>query len=128
MKLSAIFTVLAVLLLGWFVFNQFVPLNGLANLSDKEFQKQITANHNAVLIDVREPNEYKSGYIPGAINIPLSQLRTRIGEIPKDKQVYLYCRSGNRSRQAAKILTQEGHKELAHLQGGITAWSGKIKK
>ncbi|MEX2459692.1 MAG: rhodanese-like domain-containing protein [Paenibacillaceae bacterium] len=81
-----------------------------------------------MLVDVREPNEYKGGFIPNALNIPLSQIKGRIGEFTKDKEVYLYCRSGMRSKQAARILHKNGISNLANLQGGISAWNGKITK
>ncbi|WP_038175195.1 rhodanese-like domain-containing protein, partial [Treponema pedis] len=52
---------------------------------------------NACIIDVREPHEFEAGHIVNAINIPLSQFRERVKEIPKDKPVYLHCRSSQRS-------------------------------
>jgi rhodanese-related sulfurtransferase len=51
-----------------------------------------------------------------------------LSEIPKDKSVYLYCRSGMRSKQAARILQKNGFHEIAHLQGGMMSWKGKITK
>jgi rhodanese-related sulfurtransferase len=69
-----------------------------------------------------------SQHIPGAKNIPLSQLKQRLGEIPTDRDILLYCRSGMRSKSAANILTKNGHTKLNHLQGGIGAWTGKIAK
>jgi rhodanese-related sulfurtransferase len=102
--------------------------NGLKNLDAVEFKKEIIEGTDLLIIDVREVHEYKAGYIPGAINVPLSQLNQRINEIPKDKDIYLYCQSGNRSKQAAKILLKEGFSNLTHLQGGIMSWNGKVSK
>lgn len=77
-----------------------------------------------ILVDVRTPEEYASGYIPTAINIPLSE----IGENPptddRDALIILYCRSGNRSGQAESILEGLGYTNV-HNFGGIIDWSGK---
>lgn len=81
-----------------------------------------------LLIDVREPGEFKGGFIAGAQNMPLSQLPGSLTKIPKDQPVLLYCRSGMRSKSAAKMLLKNGHKELAHLQGGLGAWNGKLSR
>ncbi|WP_339316679.1 rhodanese-like domain-containing protein [Paenibacillus sp. FSL R10-2734] len=93
-----------------------------------EFRSEMQQSKNKLLIDVREPEEYKSGFIPGAKNIPLSQLEQRLGDIPKDRDVLLYCRSGMRSKNAARILGKHGYTRLAHLQGGISSWDGKLSR
>lgn len=93
-----------------------------------EFRSEMEQSKNRLLIDVREPDEYKSGFIPGAKNIPLSQLEKRLGEIPKDRDVLLYCRSGMRSKSAARILSKQGYARLAHLQGGVSSWNGKLSR
>ncbi len=71
-----------------------------------------------LLIDVRTPAEFQSGAIPGAINIPVDTITQHLDQIPQDQPVVLYCRSGNRSNQAAKKLAKEGYDELFDL-GGI---------
>lgn len=128
MDSTMIFNILLYVLLGWFIYSRFAPIKGLKNLPESEFAAQLGKNPKKILIDVREPHEFKSGYIPGAANIPLSQLKSRAGEIPKDRDVFLYCRSGMRSKQAAKILAKAGHRNLSHLQGGMMAWRGQTKK
>ncbi len=72
-----------------------------------------------LLIDVREPAEFKHRHVPNAINIPLSQLRDRLDEIPKDEPVYLYCLSGLRAYLAERILIQGGWENLVNVTGGI---------
>lgn len=79
-----------------------------------------SADH--VLIDVRTPGEFNGGYIDGAMNIAVETLSSRISEIPTGKPVVVYCRSGNRSAQAADILTQAGFTEVYDL-GGIIDWT-----
>src|SRR5262249_20571444 len=101
---------------------------GLRILKDKDFQTELKAPGSRMLIDVREPGEYKCGFIAGAKNIPLSQLNRRLDELPKDKDLFLYCRSGMRSKSAARILRKNGYGRLTHLQGGILGWSGDLKR
>ncbi|WP_313641859.1 rhodanese-like domain-containing protein [Paenibacillus sp.] len=97
-------------------------------LKSAEFRSEMGQSKNKLLIDVREPVEYKSGFIPGAKNIPLSQLEQRLAEIPKDRDVLLYCRSGMRSKSATRILGKHGYTRLAHLQGGVSSWDGKLSR
>lgn len=75
-----------------------------------------------IFIDVRTPEEYAESHIKGSTLIPLQQLEQRIAELPKDKQVYLYCHSGRRSVVAANILTKAGYSNIENIEGGITAW------
>lgn len=74
------------------------------------------------LVDVRTPEEFSGGYIPGAININLQELQQKLSRIPTDKPVIVYCRSGNRSAFAANILKQAGYTEVYDL-GGIIDWA-----
>lgn len=73
------------------------------------------------LVDVRTPEEFASGHLPDAINIPLQELSGRLGEIAANEPVVLYCRSGNRSGQAAQLLAGAGYTQILDL-GGIIAW------
>ncbi|MCX6362463.1 MAG: rhodanese-like domain-containing protein, partial [Armatimonadetes bacterium] len=79
------------------------------------------ADDSAVLLDVREPGEWAQGRIPGAIHIPLGQLRGRLGELPKDKPLLVYCRSGQRSYYACRILNQNGF-ETRNMTGAYLTW------
>lgn len=81
----------------------------------------------AQLIDVREPNEFESGHILGARNIPLSQMKIRLKEIRKDKPVYLYCQGSMRSGRAAQLLYRKGYRDLYLLKNGFKKWTGRIK-
>lgn len=73
--------------------------------------------NNACIIDVREEGEYEHSHLINAINIPLSQLRDRIDEVPKDRPVYLHCRSGQRSYNACLILQANGYDNVFNIQG-----------
>ncbi len=73
------------------------------------------------LLDVRTPEEFAEGHIPGAINIPLQQLAQRMAEIPRDVPVVAYCRSGRRVEQALPLLRKNGH-AVTELQGSMQAW------
>jgi rhodanese-related sulfurtransferase len=73
-------------------------------------------------IDVREVEEYAQARIPGASLLPLSEFMARYGEIPQDRPVVLYCRTGNRSWQAAAWLASLGYDQVLNLDGGIVRW------
>lgn len=107
---------------------QMIPMKGLKNLSGEEVRELLKKPKDCTFIDVREVHEYKSGHIKGFKNIPLSQLSQRISEIDGNKQIVLTCRSGNRSRTAAKILIKNKFTNLSHLKTGISGWSGSLTK
>lgn len=94
------------------LYKRLAPIKGLNQLAETDFRKNIEASKNRQLIDVREAHEYRNGHIVGAINIPLSQLSNRMGEISADKPVFLYYQSGVRSKQASKQLLKHGYPEV----------------
>lgn len=75
----------------------------------------------ATLLDIREPEEYARGHVPGAISLPQAELASRLEEIPREGTLYLICRSGTRSRRAAQFLHQRGI-AAANVRGGTEAW------
>ena len=76
----------------------------------------------ARLLDVRSPEEYARGHLPGALNIPVQELDRRVAEAgPTDGELVVYCRSGHRSSRAAEILRQHGFSKVHNL-GPMTAW------
>lgn len=87
------------------------------------FKKGIT-NPKIQLIDVRTPKEYEGGHIENATLIDYfsSNFKETLLTLDKEKPLYLYCRSGGRSRKAAKILAEMGFKEIYDLKGGYMAW------
>ena len=82
-----------------------------------------------ILLDVRTKAEYESGYIPGAINIPLGDIDEKVvSSLPdKEQMILVYCRSGNRSRQASDKLAKLGYKNIIEI-GGINSWKGDVVK
>ncbi len=93
-------------------------------LSIEDYQTQY-ANGNHVdhlLLDVREINEFTEGRIPGAVNLPMSQITQRLEEIPRDKPVVLVCRTGARSAQVATYLKQFGFEKIYNLREGTMGW------
>ena len=80
----------------------------------------------ALLVDVREPKEFDSGHVEGAVNIPLPKLRERLSELPRDREILVYCKAGQRSYYALRILAQHGFK-VRNLPGGFTTYSRSHK-
>ena len=78
----------------------------------------------AVLVDVRETDEFASGHIPGAINEPLSKIT--LTTLPKDKPIFLYCLRGSRSRRAMGLLKKMGYGNVKSI-GGISGYKGEIE-
>ena len=81
-----------------------------------------------VLVDVRQPDEYSKGHIPGSVLIPLAEIPTRLNELPVDKDVVVYCRSGHRSKAAALFISSRPYvaATVFNMEGGILAWNGHL--
>lgn len=87
---------------------------------------QLINREDAYILDVREADEYASGHLPEAKNIPTSKLAERIGELEKfkDKPIIVCCASGMRSNKACGELKKNGFEKLFNLSGGVDAWVG----
>jgi len=85
---------------------------------------QLINHKNALVLDVRQPDEYKAGHLLNAQLIPLGKLKERIGELMKyqDKPIVVVCRSGNRSGMACGTLAKQGFTQTYNLTGGMMAW------
>lgn len=108
------------------------PLNSQAQKSAElteisPIRAKLIVRNGALMVDVREKEEVaRLAYdVENIINIPLSELENLLSEIPKDKQLVIACRSGNRSRKAANILMANDYTDLVNLDGGILAWQSK---
>jgi rhodanese-related sulfurtransferase len=99
--------------------NLFGP--SVPSLKPAEVQEKLKNGRHPFLLDVREKQELRDGYISGAKLIPLGQLNKRMRELPKDREIVCVCRSGNRSRSAAKQLVAAGY-SASNMSGGMLAW------
>ena len=84
--------------------------------------EELASAEPPVVIDIRTPGEWGMGHLGGSVNLPLSQLQERIGEVPRDRRIAVHCAGGYRSSIAASLLRRRGFNELMELAGGITAW------
>lgn len=90
--------------------------------------KEYSTTDGAVLLDVRTPDEYRQGHIPGSKNVPLQSISKVAGVIDnKSTPIFVNCLSGARSRQAAAILKQMGYTNVKNI-GGISAYAGKVER
>lgn len=81
-------------------------------------------NPDTVFLDVREPNEWNLGHVPGAIHIPRGQLEGKVeGIVGRDRNIVVYCAGGSRSALAADTLQQLGYQQVASLAGGFRGWA-----
>ncbi len=83
---------------------------------------RLSAQPQPFLLDVRQPEEYRDGHIPGATLIPLGSLPGKLNQLPRDREIICVCRSGNRSHSATRQLKAAGLNAV-NLQGGMLAWA-----
>ncbi len=101
----------------------------MKNLSQEEWKEGIESGENLEILDVRTPDEFQEGHIPGAHNIDIYKgqgFLDEINNLDKSKEYFVYCRSGARSAQACALMQQQGIEKSYNLMGGITEWNGKI--
>lgn len=97
------------------------PLEGLRRIAPVDLRPLVERGEVEVL-DVRRPGEHEAEHIQGSRNVPLAQLKRRLGEVPEDRPVAVHCQGGLRSAIAASILAAHGHKDVLDLEGGFSAW------
>lgn len=104
-----------------------IPSN-YATTSIQEAVEQYQNDPQAILLDVRTYQEYQEGHIPGAINISNENIQAGTYELrgSKDQSIYVYCRSGNRSKQAAQVLINDGFTNVIEC-GGIIDYQGELE-
>lgn len=101
--------------------------DGYRKISAEEAADMMEKERDYIILDVRTYKEFESGHIPGAICVPNESISDKdIFELPdKNQLIMVYCRSGNRSRQAAEKLVNKGYTNIVEF-GGINSWKGKI--
>ncbi|MDO6519302.1 rhodanese-like domain-containing protein [Zobellia uliginosa] len=102
----------------------------MMNLSQEDWEEQLEKDDNALILDVRTPEEVEEGYIPNSINIDFylgQDFLNEIEKLDKSKNYYVYCRSGNRSGQACAIMNSVGIENTYNLEGGFMNWNGAVE-
>ncbi len=102
---------------------QGLPSSHIEAISAGDLHEMIDGKSNFILLDVRAPLEFEDSHIEGAVNIQVSDLRTRYAELEKEKPVVVMCSSGNRSSLGASILKQHGFRHVMNLAGGMSGYS-----
>lgn len=94
------------------------------SISQSDLAGRIDSQDAPLVLDVRTESEFDSGHIPGALNIPQSELPRRIGELGAtgDREIVVYCERGGRATKAAAELRKAGYSKVLHLQGDMHAW------
>jgi len=95
--------------------------------STEEVLQRLKNKDDIEIVDVREPEEWEAGRIPGVKHIPLGEIPIRLNEIDPKKETILVCRSGNRSGKAAEFLTQKGY-NVVNMRGGMLDWTGDVER
>lgn len=99
--------------------------NGIPQISVRELKRRKDAGEEFFHLDVREPFEYQIAEIGGVL-IPQNEVLGRLGEIPRDREVVVQCKSGGRSQKIAELLKAQGYERVVNVAGGILAWSDEI--
>lgn len=98
----------------------------IQEISPQELQSMLSESEDCVLLDVRQPWEFKICHLSKSINIPLGDLVNLATQLPDDKKIVTICHHGVRSKQAAILLRQCGYSKVTSLQGGVDAWARDI--
>lgn len=96
------------------------------DITPSEVNEKLTRGEDVVLIDVREPYEWDAGHVEQATHIRLSEIPNRLGDIPKDRDVVMICRSGARSENARQFLSRSGYTRVKNMIGGMQRWSREV--
>jgi rhodanese-related sulfurtransferase len=98
--------------------------SGHATIAPRDLMTRLQSQQPPVVLDVRSPDEYHMGHVPGALNIPHRQVGARLDELSEAKQrgLVVYCEGGPRTEYAESVLRQAGFEKVYHLEGDMGAW------
>jgi rhodanese-related sulfurtransferase/TusA-related sulfurtransferase len=96
-------------------------------ITNEELEKKLQSNENILVLDVREEAEYVFNHIPNAISIPLGELEDRFDELNKDDEIYIVCRTANRSDLAAQKMAANGFNKVVNVVPGMSQWTGETR-
>ncbi len=102
--------------------------SGYATITPQQLQTQLDAGDELTIIDLREPELYRAGHIPGAKNIPFEQFDGRISVLDPDDRIALVCHTGPMGDVSGSLLAEKGYGKVSNLQGGMASWKGKLEK
>lgn len=124
MKIKAILTLVGIISLSVISCKAQEEKSEVTVVSIEEAKSILIEDPKAVFLDVRTPEEFNEGHIEGAVLINFfdEDFKEQVEALDKDKPVYVYCRSGNRSRKAGMILTQMGFQEVYNIEAGYIGW------
>lgn len=123
-------------LIGFLVFSEISKYvgggkdnSGFISVNAESFKEFMNSN-DAQIVDVRTESEFRQGHIPGAIlaNVTNGDLNKILGQLDKNRPVLVYCRSGNRSVTASKLMAKDGFTQIVNLKRGMLEWDGDIAK
>lgn len=95
---------------------------GYKNIASGEAKGLLAKKKSVYLLDVRTPDEYRQARLAGSVLIPVNEIERRLGEIPKNRPVLVYCAVGSRSSMVAGFLAGKGYREVYNMQDGIVGW------
>jgi adenylyltransferase/sulfurtransferase len=101
---------------------------GKGETTVEHLKQRLDRGERVFILDVRNPEEFQISRIPGSVLIPLPSLPQRMGELDRDAEMVVHCKSGMRSQRAIDFLRQQGFTKLSNLKGGILAWADKIDR
>ena len=113
------------IILGLFIMMRRESKKAVVNLSEKEFVENMRKGQ---LVDLRKKEEFDQGHINGARNIPFVMLTRNPGKLRRDLPIYLYCEKGKVCKRAALVLYGKGYENIYPHEGGLTNWTGPLKK
>lgn len=110
------------------MFGWLKPSKDFEEISAQEVANRLAKGEKLQIIDVREPNEFAAGHIPGAKLIPLGHLAQYFSQLDPEQEYIMVCRSGNRSGTACSMMSRVGFKKALNMAGGMLAWKGQVER